>query len=1525
DLMFANVTRINGSQTWTPVNIGVVTDNLIIADLTNGIDIPANEQVEIDITVVLRDTSPQNIAGVTFSNAASYTFNSVNGDDATVSNGLGNTTPVMTIVEPELTMDKRGPAGMVSFLAPIPYTLVVENIGTGPAFDTTIIDRLPAVPDNAPLVGGTCDTTPINIIANIFENDESTLVQALIQGTHYTATYTAAPTCELVITTITDSADPVSAEINATQKLIVTYEATLNVGTQSGALLTNIAGVTQWFSLDTAGAGATGETRTYTRAITNGTPVVIDHEDAFTVTVDAPVLDVQKTVLNVTTGQNPGSAAVPTNVLRYTITINNGGVIAASAVTLSDAIPANASYIADTVMLNGVPVGQPDGGVSPLVAGIDVSSADLTPPLPGVGNGVVSAGQTATVTFDVLLNAAIDSGTVILNQATADSPSTGPMLSDDPNLPGAADPTPTTITSAPAFLIQKVSQDITGDPNLLQPGDVLRYTLTVENIGSEDSINSLLSDQIPANTTYVANSTRLNTVAVADPVAGVSALAAGMLINAPEDTTAGVLRAAVNNVATITFDVRVNLTAVNGTIISNQGFFNGAGVGSGVFPQQPSDDPGTALVNDPTIDVVGNVAVIDALKTVVIQIDGNGNTIVDPGDTLRYTITTSNIGAMPATNIVLTDAVPANTTYVANSTTMNTLAVPDAGAGISPLIAGVAMSSSDLTPPLPAAGNGVLSPANSAIVIFDVVVNAGTVAGTIISNQGFVASNELPTEPTDADGNDGNGDQPTVVVVGNVQQLAITKQVLVIGGGAAEPGKELEYVVRVTNIGSATAVNAVITDDLDVPVAGQMTYVANSGLLNGLPAGINVVGSLITATIGNMPAAAIAELRFRVLLAASLNIGDTVENTAVASWDVPIQQVQATVAIDIGGTPGAASLNGQVWHDIDFSNDVGTGELLLQNYRVELYRSNTLLANIQTDSNGAFQFTGLPPNFAGGAATGAPYELRYIAPGATATTATLGTTNSAFTDGAQRITDIFAGSGITLQNLNLPRQINGIVYDSVLRVPIGGVRLTMINQSQSNQSVPGRCFDDPVHANQVTQVDGYYKFDLNFSDVSVCAENDEYVINVQPPADGFIGTTSVIIPPVVPITSAAFDVPNCPGSAADKIPATAQNCENSTSEIQPPPTIEPRTPGTDYNLKFLFNNVPSTDQIYNNHIAIDGELDAAVAITKVAGKLNVTRSDLVPYTITFNNTLGVPLFDVSIIDNFPAGFKYVAGSARVDGIEIEPQANGLFLTWPSISVGINETRVIKLLLIVGSGVGEGEYVNTARAINTFTGEAISGVASATVRVIPDPTFDCTDVIGKVFNDKNLNGYQDDGETGVPGAQVATAKGLRITTDKHGRFHITCAIVPNEVRGSNFIMKLDDRSLPSGYRVTTENPRVLRATRGKMLKFSFGTAIHRVVRLDLADGVFEKGTTDLRPQWRTRIGMLITELQKEGSVLRLSYLAENESEDEVDDRLEAIEEEISDRWQDLDCCYRLTIETEVFWRKGSPSAGREFKE
>jgi hypothetical protein len=274
----------------------------------------------------------------------------------------------------------------------------------------------------------------------------------------------------------------------------------------------------------------------------------------------------------------------------------------------------------------------------------------------------------------------------------------------------------------------------------------------------------------------------------------------------------------------------------------------------------------------------------------------------------------------------------------------------------------------------------------------------------------------------------------------------------------------------------------------------------------------------------------------------------------------------------------------------------------------------------------------------------------------------------------------------------------------------------------------------------------------------------------------------------------------------------------------------------------------------------------------------------------------------------------VAGSTRIDGRKIEPAMNSRQLNWSISELAGNTNHTITFLMIVGSGVSEGEYVNRAQVVNNTTEAAASGVAFATVRVTPDPDFDCTDIIGKVFDDANANVQQDSGEKGLPGVRLVTARGLIATTDEYGRFHITCAAIPDEDRGSNFVLKLDDRTLPTGYRVTSKNPQVQRATRGKMLRFNFGAAIHHVVSMDISDGVFEPKSTKLRPQWQPRIDLLLKELRKTPSVLRLSYLAEVENRGLVEDRLKALKKEITGKW---DGEYRLTIETEVFWRRGSP--------
>ena len=74
----------------------------------------------------------------------------------------------------------------------------------------------------------------------------------------------------------------------------------------------------------------------------------------------------------------------------------------------------------------------------------------------------------------------------------------------------------------------------------------------------------------------------------------------------------------------------------------------------------------------------------------------------------------------------------------------------------------------------------------------------------------------------------------------------------------------------------------------------------------------------------------------------------------------------------------------------------------------------------------------------------------------------------------------------------------------------------------------------------------------------------------------------------------------------------------------------------------------------------------------------------------------------------------------------------------------------------------------------------------------------------------------------------TAKTIR--TDSKGRYHVPCASLPDQDIGSNIVLKLDERRAPSGFRVTTENPRVVRLTAGKMTKVNFGVQIARVVEL-----------------------------------------------------------------------------------------------
>jgi uncharacterized repeat protein (TIGR01451 family)/fimbrial isopeptide formation D2 family protein len=909
----ATVTGVAGAaNTSTPTQLNIAIPQ-----------IPTGQQAVIELHARVRNVQTAQ-QGVQVSNTASYAYATSAGGAAQPP--LSSVPATFTIIEPHTTVVKTGDTTAVAGGDIVRYTVTLTAAGGADAsdvFDVGIIDTLAAglVYAGNPAVTGAGNT----IGAPVISGDGS-------PGSPQRLVW---------------SLEDASADIDITEGAAITISYDVRVLDGIPALQSLANSVTvHWTGLD----GGSIYERTGA-----GCPAITQPNDycagpaTHTVITDPPELTFHKTVLT-------GGTANPGDVVRYRLQITNESNVTFSGFSLVDDLDqlnAPAMFLPGTLTLvSALPAGATNNsnatGGGKGTGLIDIGNLSL--------GAAGSATESVIVEFTAQLAPVIANGTIVLNQARVTYAGTELQRSDDPAIAGDADPTPITIQSAPVFRVQKVSYDVTGDPNLLLAGETLRYTITVRNIGNDNAADATIRDQIPVNTAYVAGSTTLNGAAVAD-VSGVSPLVNGMPIHAPENATPGVMRAdassTLGNVATITFAVIVNADVIDGTVIANQAYVSA--IAGGVV-DYPSDDPTTAIVNDPTRDVVGSLPLIYADKRAVLQVDNSSPGIVDPGDVLRYTITVYNNGVVPATGVVLRDAVPTNTTYYPDSVTLNGLPVGQPDGGISPLVAGIDISSANLTPPPPIAGQGVLSPGAAATIQFDVRVNAAVPAGTLIRNQATVRSNEAPQVLTDGDGNPATGPEPTVVVVGNAQQLTITKQVAVVGGGAAIAGATLEYLVRVANISSVPAQYVVITDDLSLPFPGYLAYVDQSATLNGAVGGITVAGPIIRADYstgyGPLQPGQAAVLRFRATINPTLAIGTRITNTGVVTWDDPARTANASVSIDVGGVVGVGILSGAVWHDANFNRTAEGAERLLDSWSVELYRNDRLVHSASTDTSG---------------------------------------------------------------------------------------------------------------------------------------------------------------------------------------------------------------------------------------------------------------------------------------------------------------------------------------------------------------------------------------------------------------------------------------------------------------------------------------------------------------------------------------------------------------------------------------------
>ena len=590
-------------------------------------------------------------------------------------------------------------------------------------------------------------------------------------------------------------------------------------------------------------------------------------------------------------------------------------------------------------------------------------------------------------------------------------------------------------------------------------------------------------------------------------------------------------------------------------------------------------------------------------------------------------------------------------------------------------------------------------------------------------------------------------------------------------------------------------------------------------------------------------------------------------------------------------------VNGYVFMDRDHSrvrpNDGSASGV--SGWTAQLTQNGKLICTTITDNNGFYQFDNLhcPGYEVSGLPTGSGFAISFSKEGNVLPQMPSSGNSRGVPGSGGKITGITLAAADEVIEQNLPLDPSGIIYDSQTRKPITGAQITITGPAGF---IPGTHLVGGS-ATHITSSDGFYQFLLQNAFPS-----GVYTLSVSAP--NYLPAPSSYLP-ACNGTANVGAIPN-PAlvQASNSAPASSVPAANPTACVG---IVAGGASTSQYYFSFFIANGVSAD-ILNNHIPLDQINNDLIYVTKTTPMVNVARGDLVPYTITATNKQTYAIASTNVRDQIPAGFKYRSGSASLNGVTVEPVVNGRTLTWPNQGFAAKEKKTYRLILMVGTGVGDGNYTNQAWVAGQ-TNSLLSNIGQATVRIVPDPTFDCPDIIGKVFDDQNANGYQDEGEPGIPAVRLVTPRGLLVMTDAEGRFHVPCPDIPNADRGSNFVMKLDVRTLPSGYRLTTENPRDVRITRGKVSKLNFGATIHRVVRLELSDAAFEAGSMKLQAQWQQQLDALPAQLKKRPSVIRLAYQPGQDDAALVTKRIEAISQQIEDRWHALKGEYTLTIETE----------------
>jgi len=283
-----SLSYVSSSASWKGSGASVpftVTNTGGLLNFSGFPTIPAGQQIVLKVTVILNDVVPPNSAGTQFTNSATWTLGTlIGGNYHYPLPGQDGISPPLTIAAPNLTLTKSGPATL-NLNQWGQFGLNVQNTGTSDAWNVTLQDRIPQG-----ATGGMCTTTPQILSAQVFQADGVTAVPGkgpLTPNIDFTIAYDPASTRVLQLTMLN-----AAGAIGPSQRLIVTYRTQLDANSQNGAQLTNVAGAVQWFN----GPSSASNRQTYTSTLTDGTPGVLDFQDAHTVTVALSGVTITKQV-----------------------------------------------------------------------------------------------------------------------------------------------------------------------------------------------------------------------------------------------------------------------------------------------------------------------------------------------------------------------------------------------------------------------------------------------------------------------------------------------------------------------------------------------------------------------------------------------------------------------------------------------------------------------------------------------------------------------------------------------------------------------------------------------------------------------------------------------------------------------------------------------------------------------------------------------------------------------------------------------------------------------------------------------------------------------------------------------------------------------------------------------------------------------------------------------------------------------------------------------------------------------------